>query len=936
MKHSVLATILCGALALAGQAQTFDLSGKWRFAVDRSDQGVTGRWFETRLTDEVSLPGSMLTNGKGDPVNLQTPWVGSINDRSFFTSDFYAPYRTDDNFKIPTWLQPDLYYRGVAWYQRDVEIPASWSGKTVELQLERCHWETRVWVDGREAGMRNALGAPHNYDLTRYLTPGRHTLSIRVDNSIRTIDPGENSHSVSDHTQGNWNGMVGYMRLVTKNALHFSQVDVYPDVKTGVVRVRASVDNAGGTAARVTATFNLEGKQSACTFDVPAGAAGVQQEVTVALPEKVRLWDEFNPNLYRLSCRLQSGKDKVDEREVTFGCRTWSVENGQLMLNGHPAFMRGALDCAAFPLTGYPPTDKKSWMRELRICRDHGINHIRFHSWCPPEAAFEAADELGMYFMIECSSWANQSTTIGDGGPLDAFIHNEAEAIVDAFGNHPSFCMMAYGNEPAGNGSGKYLADFVNYWRQRDARRLYTSASGWPNLPENDFLSDGSPRIQPWGAGLSSCINAQDPNTMYDWSSYAGRFKQPIISHEIGQWCVYPNFKEMKKYTGVYKPRNFEIFQETLEKNGMAQLADSFLLASGKLQTLCYKADIEAALRTPKFGGFQLLGLNDFPGQGTALVGSLDVFWEEKGYVSPEEYSRFCNALVPLARIPRLVMTNADTLRARIEVANFYKAMEHPDATWRIRDTRGRELASGRLGIDQLPLGNGLAAGEVLWTLQSVTEPSQLNLEVTVAGYSNDWDFWVYPAQPEADGNTEVWLTDTLDARAMTRLEQGGKVLLSLRKGALSKDMGGDVAIGFSSIFWNTAWTARQPPHSLGILCNPKHPALAEFPTEYFSNYQWWDAMSHSGAIRFDRLSADIQPIVRVIDDWVTARPLALLFEAKVGRGKLLISGIDFHADMGKRPAARQLLHSLKQYMQTDSFRPQVSLDAQAVRQLTR
>ena len=207
MKHSVLATILCAALALAGQAQTLDLSGKWRFAVDRSDQGVTGRWFETRLTDEVSLPGSMLTNGKGDPVNLQTPWVGSINDRSFFTSDFYAPYRTDDNFKIPTWLQPDLYYRGVAWYQRDVEIPASWSGKTVELQLERCHWETRVWVDGREAGMRNALGAPHNYDLTRYLTPGRHTLSIRVDNSIRTIDPGENSHSVSDHTQGNWNGM---------------------------------------------------------------------------------------------------------------------------------------------------------------------------------------------------------------------------------------------------------------------------------------------------------------------------------------------------------------------------------------------------------------------------------------------------------------------------------------------------------------------------------------------------------------------------------------------------------------------------------------------------------------------------------------------------------------------------------------------------------
>ena len=132
------------------------------------------------------------------------------------------------------------------------------------------------------------------------------------------------------------------------------------------------------------------------------------------------------------------------------------------------------------------------------------------------------------------------------------------------------------------------------------------------------------------GAGLSSRINAKPPETVSDYTESISKFDVPVISHEIGQWCVYPNFNEMKKYTGVLKPRNFEIFRETLEENQMLDQANDFLVASGKLQTLCYKEDIESALRTPGFGGFQLLDLHDFPGQGTALIGVLDPFWEEK------------------------------------------------------------------------------------------------------------------------------------------------------------------------------------------------------------------------------------------------------------------------------------------------------------------
>lgn len=404
-----------------------------------------------------------------------------------------------------------------------------------------------------------------------------------------------------------------------------------------------------------------------------------------------------------------------------------------------------------------------------------------------------------------------------------------------------------------------------------------------------------------------------------------------MVSHEIGQWCVYPNFKEMNKYTGVMRPKNFEIFKETLKENGMETLADSFLLASGKLQALCYKADIEAALRTKDFGGFQLLGLYDFPGQGTALVGVLDAFWEEKGYISPEAYSRFCNSTVPLVRLPKLIYTNNEILKATAEIAHYGDTpLKDAIAGWTLSDSKGNMLQSGTWQLDEISIGNCQPLGEISVSLNQIQTPQRLVLEVCINDRKNDWNIWVYPATyPQATDENQIRMTDRLDEATWKALNEGASVLLSLKKGTLSKEMGGNIQIGFSSIFWNTAWTGGQAPHTLGILCNPQHPALSEFPTAYHSDYQWWDAMSHSGAIEFAKISPEIRPVVRVIDDWFTNRPLALLFEVKVGKGKLMVSGIDFWQDMENRPEARQLLYSLKKYMSGTAFQPVVEVKAE-------
>jgi hypothetical protein len=614
--------------------------------------------------------------------------------------------------------------------------------------------------------------------------------------------------------------------------------------------------------------------------------------------------------------------------------REFNTSGTQFTMNGRPVFLRGTLECAIFPETGYPPADTASWMRIFRIARAHGLNHMRFHSWCPPEAAFDAADRMGFYLQVECSSWANQGSSIGDGKAVDQYLYDESERIVNSFGNHPSFCMLLYGNEPAGVNQEKWLGDFVRYWKSKDPRRLYSSGAGWPIIPETDFNSTPDPRIQHWGEGLMSIINAKPPQTDFDWKDRIDGFDKPTVSHEIGQWCVYPDFKEIARYQGVLKAKNFEIFKETLWEHGMGHLADSFLLASGKLQVLCYKADIEAALRTPGFGGFQLLDLHDFPGQGTALVGVLNAFWEQKGYVKAEEYRMFCNTIVPLVRLPKMVFLASENLHAWVEVSHYgNKELKALSPAWKLINADGSIFARGVLQETTIPVGHTTKLGEINQPLSALKKARKLILEVTVDEFKNYWDIWVYPAAlPEIED--DIIITQNLSAPVLKALQDGGKVLLTPKKGSIRPEMGGSVAVGFSSIFWNTAWTSQQPPHTLGILCNPNHPALADFPTEYHSNWQWWDAMSHSNAVLLSDFSISHAPIVRIIDDWVTNRPLALLFEANAGKGKIIVSGIDLITDADERPEARQLMYSLRRYMTGNSFEPSESIEIEKLKSL--
>ncbi|HNS19636.1 MAG TPA: discoidin domain-containing protein [Sedimentisphaerales bacterium] len=992
MKRTIQASSLVVSLLISVTtgADRIDLAGTWSVELDRQDRGETQKWFERDLPGKISLPGVLTAQGYGDPPSMQTPWVGNIK-QVWFKDPYYKQCQTPGNFKMPFWLQPDRYYAGAAWYQRRIEIPQDWQGKRVLLFLERCHWKTTVWLDGQLIGSNDSLGTPHVYELDAGVKPGRHRLTIRVDN--RTIVPvGVDAHSASDHTQGNWNGIVGKIELRATDPVWIDDVRVDPNTADKTATVAISIRNLTQKPGDGTVTVAVAGQGQAASYPVSWSASGREAMCKYKMGDDCELWDEFHPVTYQMTVSLQ-GDGYADQAIVQFGMRQMGTQGTRITINGKPTFIRGTLECCIFPLTGHPPTDVDSWKRIIRVCKAHGLNHIRFHSWCPPEAAFIAADELGFYYHVECSAWA----TVGDGGPFDKWLYQESEAMVKAYGNHPSFAMMAYGNEPGGSNQNRFLGDFVSHWKRKDPRRLYTSAAGWPLLAENDYHSTPAPRIQQWGQGVNSRVNAKPPETMTDYSEFVSQHSDaPVISHEIGQWCVFPNFDEMSKYTGLLKPRNFEVFREQLERNGMLHQARDFLMASGKLQTLLYKEEIESALRTPGFGGFQLLDLHDFPGQGTALVGVLDPFWDSKPYVTPEQYHRFCGPTVPLARLQRRIFESGDLLETRIDIAHFGPAdLENAEPSWTLRDSTGEIVEEGRFARKTIKTGQLSALGEVRTQLYVARRADKFNLEVTLTcdgsekdgsglysstksrslislkngsakalgarpeferekpnnevfpsqsrpdppfsgSYTaNDWDIWVFPKNEPDQPASDILIATELSDEAIRRLDAGGKVLLLPPPQTIKNDEKHPVQMGFSSIFWNTVWTNWQAPHTLGVLCDPAHPALGQFPTEDHSNWQWWELM-HGAAPFLLTEHRDIKPIVQVIDDWVTARKLAVVFEARVGGGRLLACSCDLTNDLDKRPVARQMRRSLLAYMAGGDFLPQFSMTIAQVADLFR
>ena len=905
IKYSVLA-IVAGIMSLCADdisaQKVMDLSGEWRFQTDVMDfrRGSLSPRYNHKLQSVITLPG--ITDDY--KIGYENPY--SYVDRLTRLYEYMAP----------------------AWYQRDIEIPASWAGKRIVLYLERTHWLSSVWVDTKEVSRCDYISVPHRHDLTPFLTPGKtHRITICIDNRFQ-YDTHKWDHAHTEFTQINWNGILGEIKLMALEPLGIEDLQLYPQLQSGSVNARLAVSCMTGKPCEAVARFRVtcpDGRVVTSSLPLHVSDSLLVAEKEIALApdgEKVFLWDEFHPDLYTVECSLSPVNDSSSAHVVktTFGMRSVGRDAHHIMVNGHRVHLRGTVENAVFPKTGHAPVEDAPWERIMGIVKSYGLNHMRFHSWCPPDAAFRAADKAGVYLEIEMPMWGKDA--LPDERRYD-FFRREIRAILKEYGNHPSFLLYCNGNEIQGNFD--FIEELTSTAEKLDSRHLYSGSTARTRIPSDQYyISQDTPK------GAAKVYEGR-PGT--DWDvNVASDVDVPVISHESGQRCMYPDFDEIPKFDGPVRARNLELWRNMLKDNGMLGQAKDFFRASGALTVLEYKAVMEALLRSSLSAGFQLLSLNDFTGQGYAPVGILDPFWDSKGLVSPEQWRSFCAPSVVLLRYEKSTCFNDEVFRARVEVYNYSdRPFRKADVKWTVSDEDGTILAHGNAGKHDFPSYEVSAAGkiEIPLTRLNVSAARELTLTVNAGKtLTNSWKIWVYPraAMPSSDDN--VLYTKDLDSTAQARLSAGGKVVWmpdpSKTKGRKSV---------FHNHFWNPimfAW----PPMTMGCLMHDDMGMFADFPTSYHTDWQWWDILEYAKVMELQDFPSEIVPFIQVIDRFDSNRKLGIGFEASVCGGKLLVLAMDAEKDIDKRPAARQLLRSIDKYVRGDGFAPRAVVDIEELQSL--
>jgi len=910
LASTLFTAVACTALSSAG---TLSLAGDWRLAFDPADKRLASDPAGWTFDDTVRLPGSTAGQRKGPEMTMELRLDKETMNR----------------------LRERHPYVGPAWYQREVEIPADWEGKDIRLTLERVLWESRVWVDGKPVGApRDSLSAPHRHDLTAALIPGkRHLLTLRIDNR-EIVGIGTIGHAYTEGTQTIWNGVIGKLELEALPKMRIEQAT--PRTLPGLAGL--SVEIATRSDKARTATLKLASKVrgddvfrplSEVVIQVPAGES-MQRIEARDLPAGLARWSEADPALHELSITLADGDG---EHAITrgFGFREFTADGQRLLINGQPTFLRGNLECAIFPQTGHPDAEGPQWEKIMRVTREWGLNHLRFHSWCPPAAAFEAADRHGIYLQVELPNWTFK---MGQNPPVDAFFQAEGERIFREYGHHPSFVMFSLGNELTGDYAA--MDRLIEAFRPLAPGMLFTSTAfsfsprgNSPGPADDFFISQQTSSGWVRGQGF---LNSTFPSTDTDYAPGLSSIKIPLVTHEVGQYVVYPNLAELPKYeTTPLRSPALEVIKHDLTGKGLLADAAAFTRDSGKLAALLYKEDIERALRTKDLAGIQLLQLQDFPGQSTATVGLLDAFWDNKGAISPEEFRRFSSPVVPLVRMKKFVWENRETFAANIELANFGEApLQETAFTARLLGPDGVPVAEETFHPADYPLGNGLPVGRIEVPLTHIATATRLELSVNSADgrASNSWPVWVYPVEQA----TPAPVVHRAANDALFADLAAGKSVLFL---PLANTVKKPLPARFIPVFWSPLHFPNQPG-TLGATIDAGHPLWNHFPTETHTNWQWWELTAHSIAVDLTGLDPAIAKPFRFIDKFDRNALPAAIFEAKVGPGKLLVCTLDATGEPAKRIVARQLLRALKSRAAAADFAPEGRLTPDDLRGLFR
>lgn len=897
-------------------------------------KSLEGNW-KVRLKDgssyTVKLPGTLDENNVGykdTGANQWHPDASLGNGGEMF--DEKAPIATRFTRKH-TYEGPAVFYRSIHY------LPPA--GRRIFLEAERSRC-LRLRINGREVApfRETSISTPYIFEVTGLLQ-GESPVELIADNSYPGLphDDLVYSSAATDETQTNWNGILGYLRLREELPVFFSGIRVYPHGET--ITVLAELSASEDWSGRI-------------KLESPALMEPVEKEISVGmgtvcvpfpdlpLREQVRRWDLEEGCLCELCGTLSNGERK----SVSFGVRDFGDDgNGRLAVNGRTIFLRSEANCAVFPEEGHPPMTVEAWKSILQKYRSYGVNCMRFHSHCPPEAAFTAADQMGMLMQPELSHW----------NPRDAFVSEESFAyykkelrqILLQLANHPSFVMMTLGNELWTDAKGHERMDqMLDMARRIDDTRLYANGSnveyGTAGCDAgSDFYTSQKFYEYDLRGTFAACgdhvdkiqgfINQEYPgaNRNYDRTMdqirnvYAG----PVFSFEVGQFEVLPDFDELEEFSGVTDPVNLKIIRDKVREQGLESQWKRWVEATGELALIGYREETEAALRTGKLSGISLLGLQDFPGQGTALVGMMNAHLEPKpfAFARPERFRSFFRDQLPLVKLPRYTYETGDVLKAPVAVANFGKSPLYGPLRWTLKGEGYKR--EGEIPWECCEPGTLTDLGEWEIRLDGLEKPCRLDLTVSLSGSENQYPLWVYPpCKPVCPG--EIYETQVLDAEAAAVLEKGGRVYLA--PPSAKEHLPASIGTQFTTDFWSVGTFPAQEG-SMGQLIQEDHPLFRRFPTEFHTNWQWWPMASSRAVI----LPRRMRTIVGEMDSYAYMRPMAQMFECRCGKGSVLFSSMGLQ-ELQQYPEARALLNAVYHYMVSEEFRPVQEMSLEEIRGL--
>lgn len=861
-----------------------DLSGQWKLWLE-TDSGVQ--------TGAVNLPGTIQGQGFGNPITNETPWVSGLYDAFWFEQEEYKQAQGEEVL-VPFLAQPPKHFLGKAYYEREFEI---------------CYEETSSIADKKE-------------------------------NNIQGIEL-----TICDETESKYYNGFPEEWFLRIELTHWCSKVWIDDIYIGE-------DCSLCTAHEISCGKLSEGKHvlkicidNSMQYPYRPDGHGVSDALGAT-------WNGMAGEIV-LETRSEKEAREASKREYAKQHpRIVEIKDGNFYIDGHPEYFRGTHFAGEYPLTGCPVTEISWWREKMQIIKAWGLNAIRCHSYCPPEAAFAAADEAGVYLLVECGMW----NIFNEGIEMMEVLREESRRILKEFGHHPSFTFFSPSNEPGGSWY-KPLRKWVEETRAYDralgyeGRRAYTSQSGWyfdvppAEIEGTDFVYFHRSAYGPYPGGtIRNHLGWKGSN----YSPSLKGVKQPVICHELGQWCAYPDFNIIDKFTGYMKPGNYMVYKEQAEKQGVLPLNDTFVRCSGRNQFRLYKEELEANFRTPEIKGFELLDIHDYLGQGTALVGFLDAFWENKGYVKPEEFRSFCKETVLLAECSSYVWKNTQIAEIPVEVCHFGKEdLADTEVVWslvlceRVKDNvDGCEetalIERGSLSCPIIKTGENTSLGNVRLDFRNIKENSHLKLILSMGELQNQWDLYVY-ADEKAEAASEVSdaavsnkdgcqkkpFYTRMWSDALAALEQGKNVIYAPYLSDLNYEC---PVLSAKNVFWNSQMGPTWG-RSLGIAVDEAHPIFRNFPTEESGGWQWEDILERARGFKLNGMDG-CHTIVRSIDDWNRSLSLGLILEAKVKKGNLLIVSADLEGSFEERPAAYALKQAILAYVSSEEFKPEYEMSA--------